>query len=67
MGALSTIISFGSIIVLVLRRENTVLRANLPPKSVYVIPNAIVADHFCPARSVPPIETSQCSLLFFPI
>lgn len=38
-------------------RENTVLRANLPPKSVYVIPNAIVADHFCPARSVPPTDT----------
>ncbi|KAH8999563.1 transferase [Lactarius akahatsu] len=38
-------------------RENTVLRANLPPKSVYVIPNAIVADHFCPARSAPPTDT----------
>lgn len=38
-------------------RENTVLRANLPPKSVYVIPNAIVVDHFRPARSVPPTDT----------
>lgn len=38
-------------------RENTVLRANLPPKSVYVIPNAIVADHFRPAPSRPPTDT----------
>ncbi|KAN0140150.1 transferase [Lactarius tabidus] len=38
-------------------RENTVLRANLPPKSVYVIPNAIVVDHFRPARSVPSTDT----------
>ncbi|KAI0273109.1 transferase [Russula aff. rugulosa BPL654] len=38
-------------------RENTVLRGNLPPKSVYVIPNAIVADHFRPARSKPPTDT----------
>ncbi len=45
------------------RRENTVLRANLPPKSVYVIPNAIVADHFRPARSVPPTDMSQYSRL----
>ncbi|KAH9995194.1 transferase [Russula compacta] len=37
-------------------RENTVLRANLLPQSVYVIPNAIVADHFCPARSGPPTD-----------
>jgi len=43
--------------VFVCRRENTVLRANLPPKSVYVIPNAIVADHFRPARSRPPTDT----------
>ncbi|KAI9507190.1 transferase [Russula earlei] len=35
-------------------RENTVLRSNLPPKSVYVIPNAIIADHFRPAVSNPP-------------
>jgi phosphatidylinositol glycan class A protein len=42
-------------------RENTVLRGNLPPKSVYVIPNAIVADHFRPARSKPPTDTSQYS------
>ncbi|KAI0269418.1 transferase [Gloeopeniophorella convolvens] len=38
-------------------RENTVLRAKLPPKSVYVIPNAIVADRFRPARSAPPTDT----------
>jgi len=37
-------------------RENTVLRSNLPPKSVYVIPNAIVADHFRPASSRPPTD-----------
>jgi phosphatidylinositol N-acetylglucosaminyltransferase subunit A len=36
-----------------------VLRANLPPKSVHVIPNAIVADHFRPARLRPPTDTSQ--------
>ena len=42
-------------------RENTVLRANLPPKSVYVIPNAIVADHFRPAPSRPPTDMSQYS------
>ncbi|EPS96892.1 hypothetical protein FOMPIDRAFT_127023 [Fomitopsis schrenkii] len=29
-------------------RENTVLRAGLPPESVYVIPNALVADQFKP-------------------
>ncbi|KAI0301962.1 transferase [Multifurca ochricompacta] len=38
-------------------RENTVLRANLPPKSVYVIPNAIVADHFRPVPSALPTDT----------
>jgi hypothetical protein len=42
-------------------RENTVLRSNLPPKSVYVIPNAIVADHFRPPSSVPPTDISQYS------
>jgi len=42
-------------------RENTVLRGNIPPKSVYVIPNAIVADHFRPAHSRPPTDTSQYS------
>jgi phosphatidylinositol glycan class A protein len=45
------------------RRENTVLRANLPPKSVYVIPNAIVADHFRPARSTPHTDMSPYSRL----
>ncbi|PCH44807.1 glycosyltransferase family 4 protein [Wolfiporia cocos MD-104 SS10] len=34
-------------------RENTVLRANLVPKTVYVIPNALVADQFKPS---PPQE-----------
>ncbi|KAH9917322.1 transferase [Fomitopsis serialis] len=29
-------------------RENTVLRARLPPECVYVIPNALVADQFKP-------------------
>jgi phosphatidylinositol glycan class A protein len=43
------------------RRENTVLRANLPPKSVYVIPNAIVADHFFPAPSRRHTDISPCS------
>ncbi|KAI0250527.1 transferase [Lactifluus subvellereus] len=38
-------------------RENTVLRSNLPPKSIYVIPNAIVADHFRPAPSILPTDT----------
>ena len=64
MRSLATIIAFRSVMFLLLRRENTVLRANLPPKSVYVIPNAIVVDHFRPARSVPPTDTSQCPLLF---
>ncbi|KAI0694513.1 transferase [Cytidiella melzeri] len=34
-------------------RENTVLRARLVPETVYVIPNAIVADHFKPATESP--------------
>ena len=46
------------------RRENTVLRSNLPPKSVYVIPNAIVADHFHPASSRPHTDMSPYSLLW---
>src|SRR5712691_7754008 len=45
------------------RRENTVLRSNLPPTSVYVIPNAIVADHFHPPSSRPPTDTSPYSRL----
>ena len=45
------------------RRENTVLRANLPPKSVYVVPNAIVADHFHPAHSRPDTDMSPYSRL----
>ena len=51
---------FGNLIVFFgfCRRENTVLRANLLPKSVYVIPNAIVADHFHPARSRPDTDMS---------
>ncbi|TFY82571.1 hypothetical protein EWM64_g1437 [Hericium alpestre] len=38
-------------------RENTVLRAKLPPEKVYVIPNAIVADQFKPAAAPPVSET----------
>lgn len=57
----STPASENSKLMLSFSRENTVLRANLPPQSVYVIPNAIVADHFRPARSRPPTETSQSS------
>ncbi|KAA1465916.1 transferase [Dentipellis sp. KUC8613] len=38
-------------------RENTVLRAKLPPDHVYVIPNAIVADQFQPAEVPPPVDT----------
>lgn len=39
------------------------LRSNLPPTSVYVIPNAIVADHFHPPSSRPPTDTSPYSRL----
>ena len=56
-------VTFRNLIDLALRRENTVLRSNLPPKSVYVIPNAIVADHFRPVPSILPTDTSQCSHL----
>ncbi|KAI0057716.1 glycosyltransferase family 4 protein [Artomyces pyxidatus] len=38
-------------------RENTVLRANLPPEDVYVIPNALVASQFKPAPVAPPSHT----------
>ncbi|KAJ3485132.1 hypothetical protein NLI96_g5180 [Meripilus lineatus] len=38
-------------------RENTVLRARLLPQSVYVIPNAIVADQFKPASDAPPSDS----------
>ncbi|KAK7676349.1 hypothetical protein QCA50_020690 [Cerrena zonata] len=34
-------------------RENTVLRARIPPQSVYVIPNALVAERFRPASDPP--------------
>ena len=37
------------------------LRSNLPPTSVYVIPNAIVADHFRPPSSRPPTDASSYS------
>jgi len=40
-----------------------VLRSNLPPTSVYVIPNAIIADHFRPPSSRPPTDTSPYSRL----
>ncbi|KAI0052662.1 glycosyltransferase family 4 protein [Auriscalpium vulgare] len=32
-------------------RENTVLRANLAPEDVYVIPNSLIADQFLPAAT----------------
>ncbi|KAI0938480.1 hypothetical protein AcV5_000156 [Taiwanofungus camphoratus] len=38
-------------------RENTVLRARLLPRTVYVIPNAIVAEQFRPAPIVQPTST----------
>ncbi|GAX81489.1 hypothetical protein CEUSTIGMA_g8918.t1 [Chlamydomonas eustigma] len=34
-------------------KENTVLRACLPPGLVYVIPNAVNADDFTPSRGMP--------------
>ncbi|VDC01124.1 unnamed protein product [Peniophora sp. CBMAI 1063] len=49
-------------------RENTVLRANLmhrmlqPDPSVYVIPNALVADQFKPAE-VPPPSTDTITIV----
>lgn len=33
-------------------RENTVLRAALVPSTVYVIPNALIADQFQPATEI---------------
>ena len=43
------------------RRENTVLRSNMKPQDVYVIPNAIVADQFKPATAPPPTDNgSEC-------
>ena len=44
-----------------LRRENTVLRSGLPPESVYVIPNALVADQFKP--DLTPKNTSEGRVL----
>ncbi|CAL1708571.1 unnamed protein product [Somion occarium] len=37
-------------------RENTVLRARIPPQSVYVIPNALVAEQFKPAPILAPTD-----------
>jgi hypothetical protein len=43
-----------------LSRENTVLRANLEPKTAYVIPNAVVPEQFQPAiESVGDSSTSM--------
>ena len=44
-----------------LSRENTVLRSGLPPESVYVIPNALVADQFKP--DLTPKNTSEGRVL----
>jgi phosphatidylinositol glycan class A protein len=44
-------------------RENTVLRANLVPDIVHVIPNALVADQFQPASVPPPLDPSECTEL----
>jgi hypothetical protein len=41
------------------RRENTVLRANLDPRTVYVIPNAVIAEQFEPRTSLLPTDTSE--------
>ncbi|KZV68932.1 glycosyltransferase family 4 protein [Peniophora sp. CONT] len=50
-------------------RENTVLRANLmdrvlqPEPSVYVIPNALVADQFKPADVPPPTDIMAATIV----
>ncbi|KAF8258535.1 hypothetical protein EI94DRAFT_1815174 [Lactarius quietus] len=54
--ALATIISFGSIFIPVSQTRKYRSTCQSPPKSVYVIPNAIVVDHFRPARSVHPTD-----------
>ena len=41
------------------RRENTVLRANLDPRTVYVIPNAVIAEQFKPRTSPLPTDASK--------
>jgi phosphatidylinositol glycan class A protein len=41
------------------RRENTVLRAQLDPNLVYVIPNALIADQFKPSPVVNNPEHSK--------
>jgi len=43
------------------RRENTVLRAQLDPNLVYVIPNALIADQFKPSPVVNDPEHSKSS------
>ncbi|EIN09063.1 transferase [Punctularia strigosozonata HHB-11173 SS5] len=42
-------------------RENTVLRGNLMPESVYVIPNAFVAEQFKPAEE--PVPTDPMTIV----
>ena len=44
---------------LIIRRENTVLRAQLDPNLVYVIPNALIADQFKPSPLVNDPEHSK--------
>jgi phosphatidylinositol glycan class A protein len=44
------------------RRENTVLRAQLDPKIVSVIPNALIAEQFTPNPSVQDPDHSKYSL-----
>lgn len=50
------------------RRENTVLRAELDPSLVSVIPNAIVSAQFQPdpSRSDPKYSKSHFPRYFFP-
>lgn len=45
-------------------RENTVLRARLPPESVYVIPNALVADQFIPDLTPKSMSEGRTSHFF---
>jgi len=44
-------------------RENTVLRAKIMPESVYVIPNALVAEKFRPAAQIPPLHPIKIVVL----
>ena len=48
-------------------KENTVLRASLDPRNVYVIPNAVMTDQLYPAQpgEVSPSERSKFNKSFF--